>query len=120
TALHWLTILPVAQSGSSYNGLLVLLFIAVSALLAAVVIHRFASRALRRGAAWGCGFSDPVPAAQYSAISFAQPLRRVFGMVFSARERVVMPPPGDLRPARFAVQLRDQIWDGLYAPIGGA
>ena len=120
TSLPWLSILPIAQSASSYNGLLVLNFIALSALLAVFVIHRFASRALRRAPAWGCGFSDPTPAAQYSAASFAQPLRRVFGMVFAVRERVVLPAPGDVRPARYTVQTSDRIWDGLYAPISGA
>ena len=31
-----------------------------------------------------------------------------------------MPPPGDLRPARLTVELRDLVWDTLYAPIAGA
>ena len=75
----WLSIAPIAESRSSYNGLLVMLFITISASSAVVFIHRFASRALRRGPAWGCGFSDPTPAAQYSGASFAQPIRRVFG-----------------------------------------
>jgi hydrogenase-4 component B len=120
TAMPWLSIVPVAESGSSYNGLLVLIFIAASALLAVLVIHRFASRALRRAPAWGCGFSDPAPSAQYSGASFAQPLRRVFQMVYAASERVVLPAPGDLRPARFTLELHDQIWDALYAPIVAA
>ena len=30
-----------------------------------------------------------------------------------------MPPPLDARPSRLVVQLRDVIWDALYAPIGG-
>jgi hydrogenase-4 component B len=120
TSLPWLSILPVAQSGSSYNGLLVLMFVTISALLAVAVIHRFASHALRRAPAWGCGFSDPTPAAQYSGASFAQPLRRVFGMVFAARERVALPPPGDIRSARYSIELHDRIWEGLYAPIGSA
>jgi hydrogenase-4 component B len=119
TAMPWLSIVPMAESGSSYNGLLVLIFIAASALLAVLVIHRFASRALRRAPAWGCGFSDPTPATQYSGASFAQPLRRVFHMVFAASERVMLPAPGDIRPARFTLELRDQIWDALYAPIVG-
>src|SRR6185312_7210700 len=75
----WLSIVPIAARRSSYNGLLVLVFIMISALLAVFFIHRFASRALRRAPAWGCGFSGPTPAAQYSAVSFAQPIRRVFG-----------------------------------------
>ena len=28
-----------------------------------------------------------------------------------------MPPPGDMRPARFHVHLRDVAWDVLYAPV---
>jgi len=117
TPMPWLSILPIAESGSSYNGLLVLIFITVSASLAVLVIHRFASHALRRAPAWGCGFSDLTPAAQYSGASFAQPLRRVFAMAFAARERVVLPAPGDIRPARFTIELRDLVWDALYEPI---
>jgi NADH:ubiquinone oxidoreductase subunit 5 (subunit L)/multisubunit Na+/H+ antiporter MnhA subunit len=118
SALAWLSIVPVAESRSSYNGLLVFVFIAVSTLLTIEVIHRFASRAVRRGPAWDCGFPDARPATQYTADSFAQPIRRVFGtVVFQARESVEMPPPGDARPARLAVTLRDLLWDGIYAPI---
>ena len=83
-------------------------------------IHRLASRALRRGPAWDCGFPEPSPATQYTASSFAQPIRRVFGaVVFAARETVDMPAPGDLRPAHITVTIRDLIWDTLYVPIGG-
>ena len=116
--IAWLAIVPVSESRSSYDGLLVFLFIAVSAVLTASAIHRLASRRLRRGPAWDCGFPVPSPMAQYSATSFAQPIRRVFGTVFfAARERVVMSPPGDLRAASLAVSLRDLIWDEVYAPI---
>ena len=65
-ALPWLRIVPVAASGSSYNGLLVFLFIAASALSAAWAVHRFASRRLRRAPAWDCGFPDASPPTQYS------------------------------------------------------
>lgn len=114
----WLSIVPVAESRSSYNGLLVFVFILASTLLAIEIIHRFASRALRRGPAWDCGFPDPSPATQYTADSFAQPIRRVFGVVFDAHERVDMPAPGDARPARLDVTWRDRVWETLYAPIG--
>jgi len=115
--LDWLTIVPIGQSRSSYNGLLLFFFIALAAGLGAEVIHRFASSAARRSAAWDCGFPDPSPATQYSGASFSQPLRRVFGsVVFRAREEVSMPPPGDARPARMEVRLRDLPWDVLYAP----
>jgi hypothetical protein len=90
----------------------------ISGTLAAIAIHRLASDRLRRGPAWDCGYPDPSTATQYTASSFAQPIRRVFGsMVFSAREQVEMPPPGDQRPAQLTVTLRDPVWDALYAPI---
>ena len=117
----WLSIAPIAESKSSYNGLLVMVFIALSASLSIFVIHRFASRAVRRGPAWGCGFDDPVPAAQYSGVSFAQPIRRVFGtLVFQARDHVEMPPPGDTRPASLRIELHDPIWELVYGRIAGA
>jgi hydrogenase-4 component B len=116
----WLSIVPIAESKSSYNGLLVMVFITLSASLAVYFIHRFASRALRRGPAWGCGFTDPTTAAQYSGVSFAQPIRRVFGTVFDARDHVEMPAPGDTRPARLRIELHDLIWEGMYQPIAVA
>lgn len=121
TALPWLSIIPVAESRSSYNGLLIFAFITISTLTVVEIIHRFASRTVRRGPAWDCGFPDPSPATQYTADSFAQPIRRVFGeVVFHARERVDMPAPGDPRPARLTVTLRDPAWDAIYAPVSGA
>jgi len=118
--LDWLTIVPIAQSRSSYNGLLLFFFIVLSAGVAAEIVHRFASAALRRSDAWDCGFPDPSPATQYSAGSFSQPIRRVFGtVVFRAREEVDLPPPGDSRAARLRVQLRDVPWDVLYRPLAG-
>ena len=80
--------------------------------------HRLASDKLRRAGAWDCGYPDANPATQYTADSFAQPIRRVFGtVVFRAREQIEMPPPGELRPARLVVQIRDLVWEALYAPI---
>jgi NADH:ubiquinone oxidoreductase subunit 5 (subunit L)/multisubunit Na+/H+ antiporter MnhA subunit len=119
-AVAWFSIVPLAESRSSYNGLLVLCFVALSASLAAFAIHRMASRRLRRAPAWDCGFPEPSSATQYTADSFGQPIRRVFGeILLRARERVDMPPPGDLRPARLTVTLRDLLWESLYAPLGG-
>ncbi len=118
--VDWLSIVPIAESRSSYNGLLVFLFMVMSGTLAAWAIHRLASDKLRRAPPWDCGYPDASPATQYSASSFAQPIRRVFGsVVFRAREHGEMPPPGDTRPARLTVELRDLVWDVLYAPIAG-
>jgi NADH:ubiquinone oxidoreductase subunit 5 (subunit L)/multisubunit Na+/H+ antiporter MnhA subunit len=116
----WLSIVPIGEARSSYNGLLVFLFIGASAGLCALVIHQFASRAWRRAPAWDCGAPDPSPMTQYTAGGFAQPIRRVFGtLVFGARDVVDMPAPGDMRPARFEAVVHDPIWETLYAPVAG-
>jgi len=118
SGLAWLTIVPIAESRSSYNGLLVFLFVSLSGSIAAFAIHRLASNRLRRAPAWDCGYPDPSPATQYTASSFAQPIRRVYGTsLFRAREIGEMPPPGSTAPARLVVDMHDLIWDGLYAPI---
>ena len=120
----WLSIVPIAESRSSYNGLLVFVFILMSSSLTVLVVHRYGSRAMRRGIPWGCGFDEPIAAgqhaAQYSGMSFAQPIQRVFGpLFFRSTETVSMPPPGALGPARHELTLRDLIWDTLYAPLAG-
>jgi hypothetical protein len=117
--LNWLTIVPIAESRSSYNGLLVFVFVTLSGSIAAFAIHRLASDKLRRGPAWDCGYPDQSPMTQYTASSFAQPIRRVYGTtVFHAREIGEMPSPGSTTPARLTVELHDLIWDSFYAPIG--
>src|SRR5579863_9158519 len=116
--VEWLSIVPIAESRSSYNGLLVFVFVLTSSLITAFAIHRLASNRLRRAPAWDCGYADASPATQYTASGFAQPIRRVYGAtVFRAREIGEMPPPGSVAPSRLHVDLRDLIWDFAYAPI---
>ena len=121
SSIAWLSMVPITKDRSSYNGLLVFLFIAASASLAALAIHLLASKAVRRAPAWDCGFPNASPLTQYTAGSFAQPIRRVFGtLLFRARLNIEIPPPGDVRPAKFSVHLEDIVWNVLYAPLEGA
>jgi hydrogenase-4 component B len=116
--IAWLSIVPVSASRSSYNGLLMVGFLIISACLSAAVIHRLASRAMRRAPAWGGGYQPTGPMTQYSATSLSQPIRRVFGsVVFDAHEVVEMPPPGDTRPANLQSTSRDPAWTFVYTPI---
>ena len=117
-ALPWLSLIPVAAARSSYNGLLIFAFIVASTWLAILAVHRLASHAARQAPAWDCGFPDARPATQYTGTSFAQPLRRVFAStLFAARETVTLPPPGEVAPARIVREMRDPVWDTLYAPV---
>ena len=116
--IPWLSIAPIAESRSSYNGLLVFVFIAASASLTAFAIHQIASNKLRRAPAWDCGFPDADPATQYTPESFAQPIRRVFGaFAFRAHERVDMPAPGEMRAAQQSVAMHDLVWEFFYLPV---
>jgi hydrogenase-4 component B len=118
-ALSWISIIPVAAARSSYNGLLIFALIGAATSLTILGVHRFASHAVRRAPAWDCGFPDARPITQYTADSFAQPIRRVFGTtLFRAHETVLMPPPGDIASASIRKSSRDPIWDALYAPVG--
>ena len=95
----YLSIVPIAESRSSYNGLLVFIFMLLSA-TARRVRHPSAGVEPRCGAGRPGIAAIPTrsPQTQYTASSFAQPIRRVFGtLVFRAREQVEMPPPGDAR-----------------------
>ena len=119
--IPWLSIVPIAESRSSYNGLLVFIFIVFSAVVAARIIHGLGSHALRRGPAWDCGYPDASPVTQYTGSSFAEPIRRTLGNVaFVARDHLDMPAPGDTRPARFGIEIHDRVFEGLYTPISRA
>jgi hydrogenase-4 component B len=117
TALPWLPIVPIAESRSSYNGLVIFVLLVGFGTLTAMFIHRFATRATRRSAIWDCGYPTSSPAAQYTSSSFAQPIRRVFGeTVFYVRERLDMPRPGETRAGRFHVKVFDPAWRFGYGP----
>ena len=117
TFLPWASIAPIAQSRSSYNGLLILLFLAVSGTLGGDVHPslRHPRHAAERHLGLRLSRSDA--AAQYTSSSFAMPIRRVFGStVFMVREKVDMPRPGETRAAHFHVKVLDPAWHYLYGP----
>jgi len=117
----WMSIVPIAQSRSSYNGLIILAFLICSGTLTAMTIHRFATRATRRSAIWDCGYPLASPAAQYTGSSFAMPIRRVFGtVVFHVHERVDMPGPGAMRAGAFRLRVFDPAWLFVYGPLARA
>jgi NADH:ubiquinone oxidoreductase subunit 5 (subunit L)/multisubunit Na+/H+ antiporter MnhA subunit len=120
-AVPWMSIVPIGESRSSYNGLIILTFLVASGSLTAMIIHRFATRATRRSAIWDCGFPLDAPQTQYGSASFSMPIRRVFGaVVFDVRERVDMPRPGELRAGSFRLRIIDPAWRLAYGPIARA
>jgi hydrogenase-4 component B len=121
--LTWLTIIPVTASQSSYDPLLIAIFIAISGSLTALALYRFGSHITRRAPSWGCGYHElGLPAqsltSQYTPSGFAQPIRRVFAaLVFGAHDDVTMPAPGEAAPASLATRWTDPAWAALYTPL---
>ncbi len=100
---------------SIYDAPTIAIFLLISGTLTTILVHRFSGRGTRLGPPWDCGFPDSSPVTQYSASSFSQPLRRVYGTTFfGAAESIDMPAPGDQRAARFSVRLQDYAWEFLY------
>ena len=120
-AVPWMSIVPIGESRSSYNGLIILIFLVASGTMTAMVIHRFATRATRRSAIWDCGFPLDAPQTQYGSASFSMPIRRVFGsVVFDVHEYVDMPAPGEIRAGGFRLRVLDPAWRFAYGPIARA
>ena len=114
----WLSIVPIAESRSSYNGLIILAFLLCAGTLTAMVVHRLATRATRRSDIWDCGYPLESPTTQYTGSSFVMPIRRVFGaVVFQVHDRLDMPRPGEMRAGRFQVRMSDPAWRFAYGPI---
>jgi hydrogenase-4 component B len=112
-------LVPVAANHNTYSGLIIALGLIGATLLVAALVHLLANRATRRSDTWDCGHPEINLLAQYSAGSFAQPIRRVYASIaFGARETVEMPAPCDLAPAKFTATLHDSAWELLYAPVG--
>jgi formate hydrogenlyase subunit 3/multisubunit Na+/H+ antiporter MnhD subunit len=103
-----------------YSGIVALLALVALAGVIVGVIGALSPTASRRGPAWDCGFPDPAPSTQYTASSFAQPLRRIFGThILSVRDGVTMPPAGATSPAVFRPTLSDPAWRWAADPLIG-
>ncbi len=114
TEKGWLWLTPIDASVASYSAPLV--FIAVIAIwwLTALFLRHGEQRRIRRTNVWDCGFSTPTARMQYTATAFAQPIRRVYGMLFEIDETVESDADGG---RRHKLQVKDRLWDLLYEPV---
>ena len=116
TAHGWLWLTPIAPRTASYSAPIVLLALLLVWWLSSSLLRRGKLREVRRCDPWGCGFSDglPSPRMQYTATAFAQPFRRVFGLLFHVDERVEQEAAG----LRHQLQITDRVWGLLHEPLG--
>ncbi len=114
TVHGWLWLTPVAEGAASYSAPLVVLTLAVLGALTVWVWRRGAVRRVRRGDPWDCGFASPDARMQYTATAFAQPIRRVFGLLFHIDEGVEVQDGGR---RRYRLHLEDRAWGLFYLPV---
>ncbi|NKN32676.1 hydrogenase 4 subunit B [Marichromatium bheemlicum] len=113
----WLWLTPVSAETASYSAPLSILLLALIAGVAILWARRGRVRRVRRCDPWDCGLTPPTPRMQYSAASFAQPIRRVFALAFVLDER--KPTATDTRP-RYRLRIADRAWSLLYMPLAQA
>lgn len=114
TSQGWLWLTPVAPEVASYSAPLVALLLLVLMLVAIWAWRRGAVRRVRRCDAWDCGFAPPNARMQYTAAAFAQPIRRVFGLLFHIEEEVVRDEDGK---SRYRLSVQDRAWGLIYTPL---
>ena len=100
----------------------VALGLAAIAVIVAVVLRAVAPPfRLRRGATWGCGRVVQTPRMQYTATSFAEPLRRVFTQLYRPTEDLTVDVHPDseyfIRAIRYESRVQPWVERLLYLPL---
>ena len=114
---EWLWLTPIDPEVASYGPPAVLFGLLISWLLVFAFLHPpKRDNSIRIGPAWDCGFGPLSSRMQYTASSFAMPIRKVFALLWEIREEV-QPAEGG-RKARYSLAVYDRFWLWLYVPIG--
>jgi hypothetical protein len=74
----WMWLTPIAAERASYSAPIAFLGILAVVIVTYVVLHARPG-AIHRVPLWDCGFEKVTSRMQYTATSFAMPLRRIFG-----------------------------------------
>nr|ANC58238.1 putative formate-dependent oxidoreductase complex subunit [Candidatus Methylacidiphilum infernorum] len=103
---------------NAYNGLFLILLLGGFSLCVLFMVLGKASPYARKTPAWDCGYPENSPFCQYTAGSYAQPIRKVFGPAFFAvKEKVICLSPWLPKPARIFLRLHDLAWEYGYLPV---
>ena len=113
TAHGWLWLTPVSAKTASYGAPMVAISLAVALALGLYLLGRTIWR-VKRCDAWDCGLASPTPNMQYTATGFAQPIRRVFGLLFQIEQGVEAQADGRLR---YRLNVIDRAWGLFYQPV---
>jgi hydrogenase-4 component B len=116
----WMWLTPIAAERASYSAPIAFLGILAVVIITYIVLHARPG-AIHRVPLWDCGFEKVTNRMQYTATSFAMPLRRIFGYLFSIKENVHHYPPAS-HPAfperlHYHLRVRDRFWMWIYQPV---
>lgn len=116
----WMWLTPIAAERASYAAPIAFVGI-FSVVVAVYVLLHARPGTVKRVPLWDCGFEKVTSRMQYTATSFAMPLRKIFGYLFSIKEHV-KPFPSASHPAfpqrlYYHLRVRDRFWGWIYQPI---
>ncbi|RMG91785.1 MAG: hydrogenase 4 subunit B [Zetaproteobacteria bacterium] len=118
----WLWLSPVDVSHASYSAPVALAGMLTIGGLAFWWLHPKGST-VRRGSIWSCGNPHLNARMQYTATSFSQPLRRIFGGILQPDEHAHIERPAHKllsQKVRHAVHVADPVVNRLHRPLADA
>ncbi len=120
SGIGWMWLTPIAAERASYSAPVAFLGILSIVVITYLLLHNRPG-AIQRVPLWDCGFEKVTKRMQYTATSFAMPIRRIFGYLFSIKEHVRQMPPAT-HPAfperlHYHLRVRDRFWMWIYQPV---
>jgi len=114
---RWLLLVPVSVERASYGPAFFAAGVAACCALAFLLVRRLYHGRVRRAPAWDCGYPWQSARMQDTAEGFGQPVRQIFEPLYRMRRE--LPTAFDASP-RYAVEVGDHAWHGLYLPVARA
>jgi len=115
----WLWLTPISEERASYSAPIAFFGMLVLGSLIYWLLHP-GRQAVRRTPFWSCGNPHVNTRMQYTATSFAQPLRRIFSGIYQPVEHVEIDRPDHkllTRSIRYEVHAQDISWRFIYRPL---
>jgi len=115
----WLWLTPVSKERASYSAPIALLGMLVLGGLIYWLLHP-KGQVARRTHFWSCGSPHVNARMQYTATSFAQPLRQIFSGIYQPIEHSNIERPDHkllTRSIRYEVHAQDMSWRFIYRPL---
>jgi hydrogenase-4 component B len=116
----WMWLTPIAAERASYSAPVAFIGILSVVVVTYLLLHARPG-ALHRVPLWDCGFEKITSRMQYTATSFAMPIRRIFGFIFNIKEQAGQLPPAahPAFPQRlyYHLRVRDRFWMWIYQPV---